>query len=455
MEGIFFEQLHELLTQNRIRELREQLTELNIVDIAEFMEEIEESKLLLVFRILPKELAAEVFAYLEADNQAKIVDSITNEELSFLVEELYVDDAVDFLEEVPANVVHRVLANAKPETRQVINQFLKYPENSAGSAMTNEMVELKSHYTVKQAINHIRRTGVDKETIYTCYVLDDSRHLIGVLPLRQLLLAGEDVLVSEIMVDDQQVISVPTYEDQETVADMARKYDMLSVPVVDTENRLVGIITIDDIVDIIEEENTEDFEKMALVVPSEETYLKTGVFTHAKSRILWLMILMITSTFTAQIITGFEESLALFTGLTACIPMLMGTGGNAGNQTSTLIIRGLALGEIEVKDYFKILFKELWVSLLCGGALAIANYGRMWILDRMGMQPVDGVSTIIAVCAAMLCTVVVAKVIGCTLPIAVKLIRLDPALMAGPMITTIVDAISLVIYFALARALLM
>ncbi len=455
MEGIFFEQLQELLTQNHIRDLREQLIELNIVDIAEFMEEVEENKLLLVFRILPKELAAEVFAYLEADNQAKIVDSITNEELSYLVEELYVDDAVNFLEEVPANVVRRVLANAKPETRQVINQFLKYPENSAGSAMTNEMVELKSHYTVKQAINHIRRTGVDKETIYTCYVLDDSRHLIGVLPLRQLLLAGEETLVSEIMADDGQVISVTTHEDQETVADMARKYDMLSVPVVDTENRLVGIITIDDIVDIIEEENTEDFEKMALVVPSEETYLKTGVFTHAKSRILWLMILMITSTFTAQIITGFEDSLALFTGLTACIPMLMGTGGNAGNQTSTLIIRGLALGEIQVKDYFKILFKELYVSLLCGGALAIANYGRMWILNRIGMQPVDGVSTILAVCAAMLCTVVVAKVIGCTLPIGVKLIGLDPALMAGPMITTIVDAISLVIYFALARALLM
>ncbi len=455
MEGIFFEELQELLEQNRIRELREQLTELNIVDVAEFMEEVEESKLLLVFRILPKEMAAEVFAYLEADNQAKIVDSITNEELSFLVEELYVDDAVNFLEEVPANVVRRVLANAKPETRQVINQFLKYPENSAGSAMTNEMVELKTHYTVKQAINHIRRTGVDKETIYTCYVLDDSRHLVGVLPLRQLLLAGEDVLVSEIMADDGQVISVTTHEDQETVADMARKYDMLSVPVVDTENRLVGIITIDDIVDIIEEENTEDFEKMALVVPSEETYLKTGVFTHAKSRILWLMILMITSTFTAQIITGFEDSLALFTGLTACIPMLMGTGGNAGNQTSTLIIRGLALGEIQVRDYFKILFKELWVSLLCGGALALANYGRMWVLNYMGMQPVDGVSTIIAVCAAMLCTVVVAKVIGCTLPIAVKLIGLDPALMAGPMITTIVDAISLVIYFAFARALLM
>ncbi|MBR3843960.1 MAG: magnesium transporter [Clostridia bacterium] len=455
MEGIFFETLFGLLENNHIKELREQLTELNVVDIAEFMDQVPEEKLLLVFRILPKELAAEVFAYLENDKQAKIVDSITDSELSYLVEELYVDDAVDFLEEVPAGVVRRVLANAKPQTRAVINRFLKYPENSAGSVMTIEMVEFHTRYTVKQAINHIRRTGVDKETIYTCYVIDDFRHLVGVLPLRQLLLAGEDKLVSDIMADDQQVISVYTHEDQETVADIARKYDMLSVPVVDGENRLVGIITIDDIVDIIEEENTEDFEKMALMVPSEETYLKTGVFTHAKSRILWLLILMITSTFTGQIITGFEDSLALFAGLTACIPMLMGTGGNAGNQTSTLIIRGLALGEIQVKDYFKILFKEIRVSLLCGGVLALANYGRMWVLDQLGVQPVDGVSTIIAVCAAMLCTVVVAKVIGCTLPIAVKLVHLDPALMAGPMITTIVDAISLVIYFALASAMLM
>lgn len=455
MEGIFFETLLELLENNQIKQLREQLIELNVVDIAEFMEEVKDEKLLLIFRILPKELAAEVFAYLENDKQAKVVESITDKELSFLVEELYVDDAVDFLEEVPASVVHRVLATAKPETRKIINQFLKYPENSAGSAMTNEMVEFKSHFTVKQAIDHIRRTGVDKETIYTCYVLDDSRHLIGVLPLRQLLLAEEDTLVRDIMADDQQVISVYTHEDQETVADMARKYDMLSVPVVDGENRLVGIITIDDIVDIIEEENTEDFEKMALMTPSEETYLKTGVFTHAKSRILWLLILMITSTFTAQIITGFESELALYAGLTACIPMLMGTGGNAGNQTSTLIIRGLALGEIEVKDYFKILFKELRVSLLCGVLLAVANYGRMYLLDAIGMQQVDGVNTIMAVCAAMLCTVVVAKVMGCTLPIAVKLIKLDPALMAGPMITTIVDAISLVIYFAFARMFLM
>ncbi len=455
MDGIFFEQLHELLEQNQMKELRSQLTQLNEVDIAEFMGELEDERLLLVFRILPKALAAETFAYLENDQQTKIVQSISDWELEYLVEELYVDDAVDFLEEVPAGVVRRVLANAKPETRATINRFLQYPENSAGSIMTNEMVELHSNFTVAQAIAEIRRTGVDKETIYTCYVIDRSRHLIGVLPLRRLLLEKENTHIHEIMENDQQIISVTTLEDQENVADLARKYDMLTVPVVDNENRLVGIITIDDIVDIIEEENTEDMEKMALVVPSEETYLKTKVFTHAKSRILWLMILMITSTFTAQIITGFEDSLAMFTGLTACIPMLMGTGGNAGNQTSTLIIRGLALGEIGVRDYFKVLWKEIWVALICGVALAVANFGRMWILNQIGIQPVDTITTILVVSLAMLTGVVVAKVIGCTLPIAVKLVGLDPALMAGPMITTIVDAISLVIYFALAKMLLM
>ena len=296
---------------------------------------------------------------------------------------------------------------------------------------------------------------MDKETINTCYVINDHRKLKGVLTLRQLLLADDDTLIKEIMTDDQQVVFVHTHEDQETVADIARKYDLLSVPVVDKEDRLVGIVTIDDIVDIIEEETTEDFEKMALVVPSEDSYLKTTVGTHAKSRILWLMILMFSCTLTGQIITGFEDSLAVFAGLTACIPMLMGTGGNAGNQTSTLIIRGLALGEITVKDYFKVLFKEIRVSLICGVALAIANFGRMWLLNLLGMQPVDGITTIIVVSIAVLGTVVVAKVIGCTLPIAVKLVHLDPALMAGPMITTIVDAVSLMIYFALAKWLLM
>ncbi len=455
MEGISFESLFELLENNQIRELRRQLMEWNVVDVAEFMDEVDDDKLLLIFRILPKSLAAEVFAYLDPDKQAKIVDSINDAELSYLVEELYVDDAVDFLEEVPAGVVRRVLANAKPDTRDVINRFLKYPEDSAGSVMTNEMVEFHSRFTVAQAIAQLRRTGVDKETIYTCYVIDDSRHLIGVLPLRHLLLAADDAVIEDIMTEQEQIISVNTHDDREEVADIARKYDLLSVPVVDNEQRLVGIITIDDIVDIIEEENTEDFEKMALMVPSDSEYLKTSVFTHARSRIVWLMILMVSATFTGQIITGFEDQLTHFVGLTACIPMLMDTGGNAGNQTSTLIIRGLALGQITITDYFKVLFKEIRVALLCGLALAALNFGRMWALNAMGIQPVGSITTVLVVCTAMLCAVVVAKCIGCTLPIVAKAIHLDPALMAGPMITTIVDGLSLLIYFSLARVLLM
>lgn len=455
MEGISFTALLELLQSNQIKELRQQLIELNEVDIAEFMEEVDTDRLLLVFRILPKSLAAEVFAYLEPELQAQIVDSINDAELSYLVEELYVDDAVDFLEEVPAGVVRRVLANATPQTRDIINRFLKYPEDSAGSVMTIEMVEFHSRYTVGEAIHHIRRTGVDKETIYNCYIIDDYRHLIGVLPLRHLLLAQDDTIIGDIMDHNQHMIAVNTHDDREEVAEIARKYDMLSVPVVDHENRLVGIITIDDIVDIIEEKNTEDFEKMALMVPSETEYLKTGVFTQAKSRILWLMILMISATFTGQIITGFEDSLAMFAGLTACIPMLMDTGGNAGNQTSTLIIRGLALGEIKISDYCKVLFKEIRVALLCGVLLAAANFVRMLVLNYLGVQPVDGFNTIFVVCLAMLCAVVVAKCMGCTLPMIAKTIHLDPALMAGPMITTIVDGISLMIYFALARLFLM
>ncbi len=455
MESISFDSLLQLLADGRMKELQTQLTGMNAVDVAEFMEEAGADRLPLIFRILPKGLAAEVFSYLDSDQQAVVVDSISDAELGALVEELYVDDAVDFLEEVPAGVVRRALANATPATRDVIIRFLQYPENSAGSAMTIEMVEFHSRCTVGEAIAQIRRTGVDKETIYTCYIIDDSRRLIGVLPLRHLLLAADDTPVADIMDLNAQIISVGTHDDREKVAEIARKYDMLSVPVVDYENRLVGIITIDDIVDIIEEENTEDMEKMALMVPSETEYLKTGVLTQARSRIVWLLILMISATFTGQIITGFEHSLALFTGLTACIPMLMDTGGNAGNQTSTLMIRGLALGEIHTRDYLRVLLKEVQVALLCGLALAAVNFLRMLLLDWLGVQPVGSMMTIVVVCLAMVCAVVVAKCIGCTLPIAARAVHLDPALMAGPMITTIVDALSLLIYFSLARLLLM
>ena len=447
MEAVFFDQLNQLLNDNKLRELRSTLVEMNSADVAEFMADLPEDKLILVFRILPKDLAADVFSYLETETQTSIVSSINDVELGLLVEELYVDDAVDFLEEVPASVVKRVLQNASPERRNIINRFLKYPENSAGSVMTIEMVEFHSRINVKDALKIIRETGVDKETIYTCYVIDDFRHLVGVIPLRRLLLSDEQTKISDIITDEEHIISVGTLDDQEVVAEIARKYDLLSVPVVDNENRLVGIVTIDDIVDIIEDEATEDFEKMALLSPSDEEYLKTGVFTLAKRRILWLMILMVSATFTGKIIENFENMLAAVVGLTACIPMLMDTGGNAGNQTSTLIIRGLALGEIHLTDYFKVLFKEVRVALLCGVALAVVNFGRMALLNG---DVSENFKMYLVVCAAMLCSVVAAKCIGCSLPMLAKLIHLDPALMAGPMITTIVDALTLIIYFTLA-----
>lgn len=450
MEEMNFSSLFLLLGTGKLADLKKKLAEMNVVDVAEFMQQLEREHLIIVFRILPKDISADVFSYLDTEQQSAIVDSITDNELTSLVDDLFIDDAVDFLEEVPANVVTRVLKNTDPETRKTINRFLQYPENSAGSIMTIEMVRLHDSMTAKRAIEEIRRTGVDKETIYTCYCTDSARHLVGILPLHRLLLADEDALVSDLMDENKQVVSVSTMDDQENVADIARKYDLLSVPVVDNENRLVGIITIDDIVDIIEEENTEDFEKMALMLPSEDRYLKTSVFKLAKNRIVWLLILMISATFTGKIIENYEVTLAMISGLTAAIPMLMDTGGNAGNQTSTMIIRGLALGEITTRDYFKVLFKELRVSLICGTILSVVNFGRLLLLGST-----DQIGVYLVICAAMLCAVVVAKCVGCTLPIIAKLVHLDPALMAGPMLTTLVDAITLAIYFALASAFLL
>ena len=446
------ELLHRLVEEKQYALLREQFNEMAYADIAEFIMNVDDEKTTVtVFRILSKDISADVFAYLDPDSQETIVRMITDKEIERLMDDLYVDDAVDFLEEVPANVVRRVLANTDKETREIINRFLEYPDNSAGSAMTIEMVELHDRLTVGEAIKSIRRTGVDKETIYTCYVIDDKRHLVGTLPLRRLLLNEEDTPLTEIMSDDEQLIYVSTMDDQEEVASIAKKYDLLSVPVVDKEERLVGIITIDDIVDIIDEEATEDFEKMALLRPSEDEYLKSNVFTLAKNRIVWLLVLMVSATFTGQIIEGFEAKLAAIAGLTACIPMLMDTGGNSGNQVSTLIIRGLALGEIQIKDYFKVLWKEIRVSVMVGVVLAIANAGRMLLLRLItGGDTANNV--IFVVCLSILAAVMVAKIIGCTLPMIAKLLKLDPALMAGPMITTIVDAVSLLIYFGFANA---
>lgn len=454
MEEKDFERYYSLIETNQLKQLKNELTEMAYPDIAEFIMSIEDEKTVVkVFRILPKDISADVFAYLDSDSQKIIVRLITDREIERLMDDLYVDDAVDFLEEVPANVVRRVLANTDRETREIINRFLKYPENCAGSVMTIEMVELHDRLTVGEAIKNIRRTGVDKETIYTCYVIDDKRHLVGTIPLRRLILNDEDEYLTDIMSDDEQLISVTTMDDQEDVAALAKKYDLLSVPVVDRENRLVGIITIDDIVDIIDEEATEDFEKMANLRPSDDEYLKTKVLKLAKNRIPWLMVLMISSTLTGQIIEGFESKLAAVAGLTACIPMLMGTGGNSGSQVSTLIIRGLALGEIKVKDYFKVLWKEIRVSIMVGFALGVVNALRMFILrSTIGNDASN--SVILVVSLSVWCVVIVAKIMGCTLPIIAKLLKLDPAMMTGPMISTVVDAISLLIYFTLANAII-
>lgn len=443
--------ISKMLANNKFSAIKEMLSEMNVVDIAAMMEEIEdEENQVRLFRLLPKTSSADVFSYLDSDIQTNIVAAITGSELNLLMEDMFIDDAVDFLEEVPANVVTRVLAHTSSETRNLINKFLQYPDNSAGSIMTIEMVSFPETYSVREAVEEIRRTALDKETIYTCYCTDGKRKLVGTVPLRRLIVSPENALVKDIMYDDEQLIFVNTMDDQEEVADIAKKYDLLSIPVVDKEQRLVGIITIDDIVDVIEEENTEDFEKMALLLPSEDEYLKTNVFKLYKNRIIWLMILMVSATFTGQIIEGFENKLSMIAGLTAAIPMLMDTGGNCGNQVSTLVIRGLALGDIKLGDYLRVLWKEIRVAFLCGVSLAVVNFARMWIIKAVTGSAVSS-NTFIVVCLAMFCAVVVAKAIGCTLPILAKLLHLDPALMAGPMITTIVDALTLLIYFGIAN----
>ncbi|MBE6770612.1 MAG: magnesium transporter [Ruminococcaceae bacterium] len=445
---ILLEQIAELASKGEISALRKLLCELNVVDTAQLIEGLEPKNRLRAFRVLPKDTSAEVFAYLEPDTQAELVRSITDTELENLLDEMFLDDTVDFLEEVPASVVTRVLAHSDPKTRKLINRFLNYPEDCAGSLMTIEMVHLRTSLTAAEAIEKIRKTGLDKETVYTCYCVDREHHLLGSIPLLSLLLCEQDTLVGDIMEDDAQLISVGTHDDREYVADIVKKYDLLSVPVVDNENRLVGIITVDDIVDVIEEETTEDFEKMALLAPSDDEYLKTGVFKLARNRILWLLILMISGTFTGKIIEGYETLLAGFVALTASMPMLMGTGGNAGSQVSTLIIRGLAVGEIEIKDYFKIVLKELRVASICGAVLAIANILRMYLFCE------GTIEVFLVVSLAMFCAIIVAKLIGCSLPIFAKIIKLDPALMAGPMIATLVDIVTLVIYFGLAKVFL-
>lgn len=445
-ENFDLKELMELLDTMQLRLLKEKLIEMNEVDIAAFIEELDSEKTVVVYRMLPKELASDVFACLPVEKQEHIINSITDYELGTIVDDLFVDDAVDMLEELPANVVKRVLKNARPDTRKLINQFLNYPENSAGSIMTAEYVGLKQSMTVEQAFAYIRKNGVDKETIYTCYVMDAKRRLEGVVTVKDLLMNPYEEIIGNIM--DTHVIKAFTTEDQEEVADSFQKYDLLSLPVVDHEERLVGIVTVDDVVDVMEQEATEDFEKMAAMLPSEKPYLKTGVFQLAKNRIAWLLILMISSMITGGILAKYEAAFAVIPLLVTFIPMLTDTGGNAGSQSSTMIIRGMAVGEIEPGDLFKVLWKELRVGIIVGAILGFVNYVRLVILYP-GKEMLC-----LTVVLSLMVTVVIAKTIGCVLPIAAKVFHMDPAIMAAPLITTIVDAVSLIIYFQLACSLL-
>ncbi|MEY8396012.1 magnesium transporter [Lachnospiraceae bacterium 45-P1] len=445
-ESVDMEELLKLAEEKKYRQLKVALLELNEVDIATFIEELDSERTVVVFRMLPKALATDVFAELPVETQTHIINSITDKELSEIVEELYVDDAVDMLEELPATVVRRVLQNTTADTRKLINQFLNYPENSAGSIMTAEYVGLKKNMTVEQSFAYIRRHGIDSETIYTCYVMDEKRQLEGVVTVKDLLMNPYETKVGDIM--DTHVIKVVTTDDQEEAADTMSRYGLLCLPVVDREGRLVGIITVDDVMEVIEEEATEDFEKMAAMLPSEKPYLKTSVFQLARNRIPWLLILMLSSTITGGILVKYENAFAAIPLLVSFIPMLMDTGGNSGSQSSTMIIRGMAVGEIEPADILKVVWKELRVGMMVGVVLAVVNFVRLMI------QYPGNTMICLTVVLSVFCTVVVAKTIGCTLPIGAKVLKLDPAIMASPMITTIVDAVSLMVYFNLACHLL-
>lgn len=440
------EELIELVKTKQYTVLRQELSELNNADIAAFLQELEEEDMLKIFRILPKSLAADVFSYLPIEEEQVIITSLSDREAANIVNNLMADDATDLLEEMPANIVKKILANANSETRRDINHLLRYPEDSAGSIMTVEYVDLKENITVADAINRIRNVGLDSETINICYVLDNKRKLVGTVALRYLLLSDPEEVIGDIM--HENVISLHTLMDQEEVARQFQKYDFTAMPVVDNENRLVGIITVDDVVDIMQEEATEDMEKMAAIVPSDKSYMKTGIFETYGKRIPWLLLLMVSATFTGGIITSFEDALSACAILTAYIPMLMDTGGNAGGQASVTIIRGLSLNEIEFRDIFRVLWKESRVAVLCGLTLAVANFAKLMLFDRVS------VSVALVVCLTLTVAVFVAKLVGCIFPMIAKKIGFDPAVMASPFITTIVDAISLLIYFQIATHIL-
>ena len=446
------DQCVENLEKKQYVKVRDSITDLQPMDIAYIMEAMPEDTMPVMFRLLPKELAAEVFVELDPDSQENLITGFSRTELKEVLDELYLDDAVDIVEEMPANVVKRILTASDPEVRKSINEILQYPEDSTGSIMTTEYIDIKRNMTVEDALKRIRRVGQDMETISVMYVIDKDRHLLGYASIRTLLLADEDATMGEIM--DRNVVSAQTLDDQEETARKFEKYDFLAMPVVDKENRLVGIVTIDDAIDVLTEETTEDIERMAAISPSYKPYLKTGILETVKSRVPWLLLLMVSATFTGQIISSFEDALSAVTILTAYIPMQMDTGGNAGSQASVTIIRGISLDEISIKDIFKVIWKEIRVAVCVGTILAAANFAKLMLVDKMLFHNPITTQVALVICLTLIVTVFAAKLVGCSLPLIAKRIGFDPAVMASPFITTIVDAISLMIYFRFATILL-
>ena len=436
------EEIVELLEQNKLAELKEILINENPIDIADVFEDFPKEKYLIIFKLLPKDFSSEVFSYLSPEKQQEVIENITDDEIKFIVEDMYLDDTVDFIEEMPANIVDKILKNTSSDKRKLINQMLKYPENSAGSVMTVEYVSFKDNYTVKQAIEYYRKVAIDKEETDICFVTDTKKKLVGIISLKTLILSKDDSYIQDEM--DTNFVSVLTLDDQEEIAALFRKYDLTTMPVVDHEDRLVGVITVDDIVDVIDQENTEDIQKMAAMNPSDEEYLKESVLSLAKHRILWLLVLMISATFTGLVIKKYEDILQSAVYLATFIPMLMDTGGNAGSQSATLVIRGIALEEIEFSDIFRVIWKELRVSILVGFILSAVNFIRIYYFTRSGLE------TSLVVAISMFLTVIMAKVVGGVLPLVAKSLKIDPAIMASPLITTIVDTAALIIFFKLS-----
>lgn len=447
------DELMQLLDERRMKELQLRLEDMNEFDVAEFLSEIDDNRMPMVFRLLSKQMAADVFANFDSPEQEQIINSITDSELSAIIEELYVDDAVDMMEELPANVVKRVMRTATPETRRLINQYLNYPENSAGSIMTAEFVDLKKYMNVRESIARIRRIGEDKETIYTCFVTSADRKLEGVLSVKDLLLSDDETVIEDIM--DTNIVFCMTHDDQEEAAEKISDYDLMALPVVDKEGRLVGIVTVDDVIDVMEAEATEDFELMAAMTPSDKPYSRTSAWDMWKRRVPWLMFLMLSATFTSMIINSFEDALAVQAVLIGFIPMLMGTGGNSGAQASTAVIRSISLGDTEPEDVGRVIWKEFRVAILCGVTLAAVNFAKMLLVDRILLNN-DGVTLTVAAVVSLSIVLIVmfAKVVGSVLPIAAEKLGVDPAVMANPLISTITDAVSLLIYFEIAKLMI-